>query len=168
MVYRAENYIHEMDRKAFAVLNTFPKFVKLCEAYSANIDEKAAKIDFLSSAIRLNENQMPEVYNLLPPICEKLGIEVPELYYLKSKEINAGTVGTSTPSIYVTSALVEKVPAELIAKDSDFGPDSYAQWFINEMNVKHGHYVYFADSAVIEANKLENALTESCLITYRK
>ena len=115
MVYRAENYIHEMDRKAFAVLNTFPKFVKLCEAYSANIDEKAAKIDFLSSAIRLNENQMPEVYNLLPPICEKLGIEVPELYYLKSKEINAGTVGTSTPSIYVTSALVEKVPAELIA-----------------------------------------------------
>ena len=67
-----------------------------------------------------------------------------------------------------TSVIGFAIPAELIAKDSDFGPDSYAQWFINEMNVKHGHYVYFADSAVIEANKLENALTESCLIAYRK
>ena len=67
-----------------------------------------------------------------------------------------------------TSVIGFAIPAELIAKDSDFGPDSYAQWFINEMNVKHGHYVYFADSAVIEANKLENALTESRLIAYRK
>ena len=67
-----------------------------------------------------------------------------------------------------TSVIGFAIPAELIAKDSDFGPDSYAQWFINEMNVKHGHYVYFADSAVIEANKLENALKESCLIAYRK
>ena len=68
MPYAHELYIHEMDCRAFDALNTFPKFVKLKEAYIANFDEKAAKIDFLSSAIRLNENQMPEIYNLLPSI----------------------------------------------------------------------------------------------------
>lgn len=115
MAYRTEAYIHEIDRRAFAALNSFPKFVKLCEAYNANFDEKAAKIDFLSKAIRLSDKQMPEIYNLLPPICEKLGIEVPELYYIKSKDMNAATIGTTNPCIYVTSELVEKVPTKLIA-----------------------------------------------------
>ena len=115
MPYAHELYIHEMDRRAFDALNTFPKFVKLKEAYIANFDEKAAKIDFLSSAIRLNENQMPEIYNLLLPVCEKLGIEVPELYYIRSQEMNAATGGSTKPYIFVTSELVEKLPLDLIS-----------------------------------------------------
>ena len=59
--------MHDLDRKAFAALNQFPKFVKLQEAYIANVNEKAAKIEFLSTAIRLSDKQMPEVYSLLPP-----------------------------------------------------------------------------------------------------
>ncbi|MDO4650632.1 MAG: M48 family metallopeptidase, partial [Eubacteriales bacterium] len=62
-----------------------------------------------------SEQQMPEIYNLLPPICEKLGIEVPELYYVRSKEMNAATGGSVHPYIFVTSELVDKVPANLIA-----------------------------------------------------
>ena len=75
MAYSAELYEHDLDRQAADALNQFPKFVKLLESYSANYDEKAAKIDLLSTAIRLGENQMPEVYGLLPPICEQLGID---------------------------------------------------------------------------------------------
>lgn len=84
MAYSAELYVHDLDRQAADALNQFPKFVKLLESYSANYDEKAAKIDLLSTAIRLGENQMPEVYGLLPPICEQLGIDTPELYYGKN------------------------------------------------------------------------------------
>ncbi len=115
MPYVAESYIHEMDRKAFAALNTFPRFVKLVEAYHANYDEKAARIRLLSSAVRISENQMPEIYRLLPPICEKLGIEVPELYYIRDKEMNAATMGTTNPCIYVTSGLVKHLSLEQIA-----------------------------------------------------
>ena len=50
----------------------FPQFVKLQEAYVTNVDEKIAKIEFLSTAIRLSDKQMPEVYTLLPPIAEVL------------------------------------------------------------------------------------------------
>ena len=81
MVYSAELYVHDLDKQAADALNQFPEFVKLLESYSANYDEKAAKIDLLSTAIRLGEKQMPEVYGLLPPICEQLGIDAPELYY---------------------------------------------------------------------------------------
>ncbi len=115
MPYSTESYIHEMDRRAFAALNAFPHFVKLVETYQAQFDEKAARIRFLSSAIRLSENQMPEIYHLLPPICEKLGIEVPELYYVRNKEMNAATIGTVSPCIYVTSGLVKHLPLDQIA-----------------------------------------------------
>ena len=74
-------------------------------SYSVNYDEKAAKIDLLSTAIRLGENQMPEVYSLLPPICEQLGIDTPELYYVRDKRANAATFGSVHPCIYVTSGM---------------------------------------------------------------
>ncbi|MCR5494959.1 MAG: hypothetical protein K6F15_04920 [Treponema sp.] len=60
------------------------------------------------------------------------------------------------------------IPAELIKKDSDFGVNSYAQWFINEMQVKHGHYLYFADKSVVEEKGLVDALKTSDLVTYAK
>lgn len=114
MLYSAELYVHDLDKQAADALNQFPKFVKLLESYSANYDEKAAKIDLLSTAIRLGEKQIPEVYGLLPPICEQLGIDAPELYYVKDKHPNAATFGSTNPCIYVTSGLVNTLPLNLL------------------------------------------------------
>ncbi len=114
MAYAAELYMHDLDKRAFDALNTFPKLIKLRDMYIKNVDEKAAKIRFLSSALRLGDNQMPEIYRPLVDISEKLGIGVPELYYVKSEEMNAATVGSSSPYIFVTSELIEKIPIELI------------------------------------------------------
>ncbi len=118
MSYNPELYMHDLDRKAFAALNQFPKFVKLQKAFIENVNEKAAKIEFLSSAIRLSENQMPEVYNLLPPICEKLGIDVPDLYMVKSgnkRDINAFTGGITVPFVCLTSELVKQFPPDMVS-----------------------------------------------------
>ena len=40
MAYRPEQYIHDLDARAFDMLNTFPKAVKLFELYKAGFDEK--------------------------------------------------------------------------------------------------------------------------------
>ena len=115
MAYNAELYVHDLDMRAMDALNKFPKFVKLIEAYTANYDEKLEKMRLLSTAIRLGENQMPEIYSLLPPVCERLGIETPELYYdVKNKEPNAATYGSVKPCIYVTSGLVNTLPRALL------------------------------------------------------
>ncbi len=34
---------------------------------------------------------------LLPPVCEQLGIDVPELYYVKDKMANTTTFGSTYP-----------------------------------------------------------------------
>lgn len=111
--------MHELDKKAFAALNRFPMFVKLQESYMENVSEKAEKIRLLSTAIRLNENQMPEVFNLLPPICEKLGIEkMPDLYMIKSnnkQDLNAYTYGVTEPYICLTSELIKQCSSDMIA-----------------------------------------------------
>lgn len=119
MSYNAELYMHEIDKKAFAALSRFPMFVKLQESYMENVSEKAEKIRLLSTAIRLNENQMSEVFNLLPPICEKLGIEkMPDLYMIKSnnkQDLNAYTYGVTEPYICLTSELIKQCSSDIIA-----------------------------------------------------
>lgn len=115
MPYDSAQYLHDLDKKAFAALNTFPSFIKLQKAFLEQYDEKTAKISFLSSGIRLSENQMSEIYSLLPPICEKLGIVTPELYYMKSEEINAFTCGSTNPYICITSELVNEIPVDFIS-----------------------------------------------------
>ena len=52
--------------------------------------------------------------NLLPPICEKLGIDVPELYVELNVNPNAYTYGDTKPFIVITSGLFETMPDELI------------------------------------------------------
>lgn len=118
MSYSAELYMHDLDRKAFDALNKFPKFLKLQQAYLENTDEKAAKIEFLSTGIRLSDKQYPEIYNLLPEICNKLGIDIPELFLVKSadkNDVNAFTGGISKPFVCLTSELVERFPLNIVS-----------------------------------------------------
>jgi Zn-dependent protease with chaperone function len=115
MSFNSELYAHDLDCRALEALSAFPKIVRLREYYVSNVDEKKERMLYLSSAVRLGENQMPEVYHLLLPVCEKLGIGVPELFYIKSKQINAWTFGSINPYICVTSELVEKLTQSEIA-----------------------------------------------------
>ena len=61
----------------------------------------------MASAIRLSPTQLPELYDRLPPICEKLGIEEPEFYLQMDPQPNAWTSGDTKIFITVTSGLVE-------------------------------------------------------------
>lgn len=61
----------------------------------------------LAQSVRLSPKQLPRLYAHLPPICEKLGIAVPEFYLLMSPEPNAWTFGDTRIYITVTSSIVE-------------------------------------------------------------
>lgn len=118
MAYAAEFYMHDLDKRAFDALNQFPKFIKLQKAYIENVDEKNAKISQLSTAIRLGEKQYGEIYSLFPSICEKLGIDIPEVYMVKSrdkKDINAYTIGITVPIVCITSELIETFSLDMIS-----------------------------------------------------
>ena len=81
-------YLHDSDRKALQALKAIPGFTQLFKAFMKVWSEKQFRIQNLSSNLRINEKQLSRYYDILPPICEKLGIEIPELY-LKLLEIKS-------------------------------------------------------------------------------
>lgn len=76
--------------------------------------EKKGFIENMSGNIKLSANQMPEIYSLLLPVCEKLGIDIPDLYVTLDRDVNAYTLGDTEPFIVLTSGLLESLTKEEI------------------------------------------------------
>ncbi len=58
------------------------------------------------------------------------------------------------------------VPNELLQKDAALDQNSYTLWFVNEMSVKHSHYLYFLDGTIIQQMKLDAEVSNSDFVLY--
>ena len=114
MSFDPAGYTHESDRKALKALKAIPGFSLLMKGFMSLWNEPQQKILNMSTRIRLGEKQMKKYYDMLPPICEKLGIAVPDLYVEMNVDPNAYTYGDNEPFIVLTSGLFETFPDELI------------------------------------------------------
>lgn len=107
-------YTHPDDRIALQGLEAIPGFHQLLKVFMKLWNEKVFRVENMATNLRINENQLPKYYRMLPPICEKLGIEIPELYLTNDVEANAYTSGDTKPFIVITKGLLETFPDELI------------------------------------------------------
>lgn len=103
----ASDFIHPEDAAALRQLENIPGFPTLVKKFYALGYEKLLYGTNMASSIRLSETQLPELYNLLPPICRFLGITEPEFYLEMNPMPNAYTFGDTKIFIKVTSGLVE-------------------------------------------------------------
>ena len=110
----ANIYMHDSDRAALQALKAIPGFTQLLKAYMKVWNERQFRVANMSGKLRISEKQMPKYYDMLPPICEKLGIKVPELYLKLDVEPNSYTYGYTKPFIVLTSGMLETVPDDLI------------------------------------------------------
>jgi len=97
-----------------AALKAIPGFSQVMKAFMKIWSEQQLRLINMSTNLRLNEKQMAKYYNMLPPICTKLGIDVPELFVELDVHPNAYTYGDTKPFIVITSGLFETLPDELI------------------------------------------------------
>lgn len=67
-----------------------------------------------------------------------------------------------------TSVIGFSIAPELIANDAGKALDanSWSQWFVNEMNVKHGHYVYFVQNQLLTQFNIDVKTAETPYILY--
>jgi len=106
------NLIHPLDAKALKALKNVPGLPKVMEkVFEFGYDELAWS-DNVTTNLRLSETQMPEVYNRLPPICNRLGIPVPELYLQMTPIPNAWTSGHKKVYIVLTLGLIRRVKGD--------------------------------------------------------
>ncbi len=114
MPFDPERYTHDADRAALSALEAIPGFSLLTKGFMNVWNEPQYRILNMSTRIKLGENQMRQYYDMLPPICEKLGIPVPDLYVEQDVKPNAYTYGDTNPFIVITSGLLKTIPDELI------------------------------------------------------
>ena len=106
------DFIHPEDAAALQQMESIPGFAVLIKKVLAIGLENLQYGINMASTIRLSERQLPEIYRHLPPICEWLGIPVPELYLKMDPNPNAWTYGDTRIYITLTSGLLETMDDE--------------------------------------------------------
>lgn len=104
---KPSEFIHPSDAAALRQMESIPGFPTLVKKVMALGLEQLQYGLNMATAVRLSPTQLPELYNHLPPICEKLGIEEPEFYLQMDPMPNAWTFGDTKIYITITSGLVE-------------------------------------------------------------
>jgi len=103
----AREYYHEQDKQALDALKAIPGFTAVLKAFMKVFNEKMMHGVNMASKIRICSGQLPEIYAYLPPICEALGVNEPELYLEENPRPNAYTYGDTQAFITVTTGLLE-------------------------------------------------------------
>lgn len=107
-------FLHESDKAALQALQAIPGFASLMKSYMKAFNEKIFYIQNMSTNVQINDSQLKKYHDMLIPICEKLGIDIPELFLQQNPYPNSYTSGDNKPFIVITSGLIETLPERLI------------------------------------------------------
>lgn len=98
---------HPADRGALVALRKLKGFDTVLKAMSGLFNERAVRLVFLGSAIRVDERQFSSMHRLLGDVARVLDApELPELYVASNPVPGAMTIGMNKPFIVVNSGLV--------------------------------------------------------------
>jgi Zn-dependent protease with chaperone function len=111
-VFSASDVVHPFDESAKRQLESTTGLEETVQAFLMCGERDTLDVH-LSECLRLGPHQLPEVYRLLPPICDAFGIPEPELYLAKGG-VNAYTFGHVRASIIIFSELLDHLAAEEI------------------------------------------------------
>lgn len=104
---------HPADRGALVALRQLRGFDYVLRKLSGLINERAFRLQFLGSAIRVDDRQFPRIHRLYTEAATTLDVrELPELFVTNFPIWNASTVGMDKPFIVLNSALLQGLDDE--------------------------------------------------------
>jgi len=103
----AKAFIHPEDRSALDQLEAIPLFPQFVKGFLKVFNEQLMHGINMANKVRLGPDQLPKIYNYLPPIAESLKIAEPEFYLEMDPNPNAYTMGDSRIFVVVTSGLLQ-------------------------------------------------------------
>ena len=104
---------HPADQGALVALRKLKGFDFVLRKMTGMLNERAFRLRFLGSAIRVDQHQFPDIHRLLTEAAAVLDIrELPELYVVNSPLWNAATIGIDKPFVVLNSALVNGLDEE--------------------------------------------------------
>ena len=109
----AKAYEHPADRAATAALATIPYLERSIRRLIDLGYERAYRQSYLGSAVRLGEDQLPDVWRTHNRAYATLDVDpVPDLYLTQDPIANAMTIGAQRPMVIVNSETVRLLDTE--------------------------------------------------------
>jgi Zn-dependent protease with chaperone function len=112
-VFDVTDFLHPLDLSARQQLERIPLLQPTVKKYLGTVSDPRIRQWLLASAVRLGPTQLPNIYRMLPPICDAFGIPEPELYLMRG-EANAVTYGHSQTAIVIFNGLLEDLAEDEI------------------------------------------------------
>jgi Zn-dependent protease with chaperone function len=106
-------YEHPADRSALVALRKLTGFDTLLKLLNGLFNERAMRLNFLASGVKVSERQFPHIHEMLRDGAYVLDMDtVPELFITQTPLVNAMALGTNQPFIVLNSGLVDLLDAE--------------------------------------------------------
>ena len=103
----ASEFTHPDDATALKTLEAIPVLpIVVKKVMDIGIEQLTYGTN-MASKVLLSPTQLPKLYNVLPPICQRLGIREPGFYLEMNPMPNAYAFGDTYTAITITSGLVE-------------------------------------------------------------
>jgi Zn-dependent protease with chaperone function len=101
-------YEHPADRSALVALRKLTGFDVILKNLAGLFNDRAFRLMFLASAVRVSEDQFPSLYHDLLDGCYILDLpKVPELFVSQDPMVQAMAVGMDKPFVVITSGMVD-------------------------------------------------------------
>jgi Zn-dependent protease with chaperone function len=106
-------YEHPADRSALVALRKLTGFDTLLKLLNGLFNERAMRLNFLASGVKVSERQFPHIHEMLRDGAYILDMDtVPELFVTQTPMVNAMALGTNNPFIVLNTAVVDLMDAE--------------------------------------------------------
>jgi len=104
---------HPADRGALVALRRLKGFDRVVKTLSGLFNERAVRLVFLGSGVRVDERQYARLHRLLAEVGAVLDAPaLPEMYVVANPTFNATTIGMNKPIIVLNSALIDLLDEE--------------------------------------------------------
>ncbi len=109
-------YEHPFDRQALNALEGTPGLEKLVRKIFKHGYERAIRLQYTGSYLKITPDNFPDIYKLLEEACDIIELKnVPELYMEWSYAVNGMAIGSENPIIILTSGAIDLLtPEELL------------------------------------------------------
>jgi Zn-dependent protease with chaperone function len=99
---------HPADRGALTALRELRGFDEVLKALNGLWNERAWRLEFLGSSIKVSERQYPSVHRVFASAASTLDVrELPELYVSRDRALNGMCIGMANPFIVVNHGAIE-------------------------------------------------------------
>ncbi|AFZ42425.1 peptidase M48 Ste24p [Halothece sp. PCC 7418] len=147
---KANEFRHPLDLEATQSLQQFPGWDIAVRTVLGSVAEQFFYLENVAASVQVSEKQLPHIHKLLVEACERLDLDVPELYIKQNPAPNAYTFAMrgKQPFIVLHTSLIELLTPEEI--------QAVIAHELGHLKCEHGVYLTLVNLLVLAAGLLPN------------